>query len=315
MKPLFLFLSIALFTTTSFSQTDIEQQLTVLESNDSIVSPDSTVSKEVIIEEKITIDDESESNSDTTIIRLGKRNVVVIEKEDGTTSVEIPDRKTYTEYTEEPSFKGHWSGFEWGFNGLLTPDHSTNMTGDLKYLEPKQSRSWNLNLNVFQQSIGFGTDKAGLVTGLGLEWNNYFFRNPFTISKNDITGITGVDSFYFDAGYKVNSSRFRTTHLVIPLLLEFQVPIQSHRFFVSAGVLGGVRLFSSTKVEYENNGEKEDKVQNDFNISSFRYGFTARIGYRGLKLFANYYPTSLFEKDKGPEVNPFSVGLILLSFR
>jgi hypothetical protein len=315
MKRLFLLFGIALIATTSFSQTEIEQQLSALEANDSIMTPDSTVSKEVTVEVKTTIDTKTKTNVDTTIIRLGKRNVVVIEKEDGSTTVEIPDRKSYTEYTEVPKFKGHWSGFEWGFNGFLTPNHSTNMTGDLKYLELKQSRSWNFNLNLFQQSIGFGTDKAGLVTGLGFEWNNYHFRNQITISKDPISGITGVDSSYLNAGYKVNKSRLQTTHLVIPLLLEFQIPVQSHRIFISAGVLGGVRLFSNTKVEYEFNGEKKDKVKDDFNLSPFRYGLTARIGYRGLKLFANYYPTSLFEKDKGPEVNPFSVGLILLSFR
>lgn len=314
MKRILILFCIALIATASFSQTEIEQQLSALESNDSIVSPDSTGLNEVTVKVNATIDTKTKTNVDTTIIRLGKRNVVVIEKEDGTTTVEIPDRKSHTEYTEVPRFKGHWSGFEWGFNGLLTPERSTNMTGDLKYLELKQSRSWNFNLNLFQQSIGFGTDKAGLVTGLGFEWNNYNFRNQITISK-DINGVTGPDSTYLLAGYKVNKSRLQTTHLVIPLLLEFQIPVQSHRIFISAGVLGGVRLFSNTKVEYEFNGEKKDKVKDDFNLSPFRYGLTARIGYRGLRLFANYYPTSLFEKGKGSEVNPFSVGLILLSFR
>lgn len=314
MKRILILFCIALIATGSFSQTEIEQQLSALESNDSIVSPDSTGLNEVTVKVNATIDTKTKTNVDTTIIRLGKRNVVVIEKEDGTTTVEIPDRKSHTEYTEVPRFKGHWSGFEWGFNGLLTPERSTNMTGDLKYLELKQSRSWNFNLNLFQQSIGFGTDKAGLVTGLGFEWNNYNFRNQITVSK-DINGVTEPDSTYLLAGYKVNKSRLQTTHLVIPLLLEFQIPVQSHRIFISAGVLGGVRLFSNTKVEYEFNGEKKDKVKDDFNLSPFRYGLTARIGYRGLRLFANYYPTSLFEKGKGPEVNPFSVGLILLSFR
>ena len=60
--------------------------------------------------------------------------------------------------------------------------------------------------------------------------------------------------------------------------------------------------------------EKKDKNKQDFNLSTFRYGFTARVGYRGLKLYATYYPVQLFEVDKGPEVYPFSVGLILFNF-
>ena len=85
--------------------------------------------------------------------------------------------------------------------------------------------------------------------------------------------------------------------------------------FIYSSVVGGVKLEKKKKMVYTVNGDKQkDKVKDDFNMSVLRYGFTARIGYRNLKLFANYYPTSLFEKGKGPELYPFSVGLTLLSF-
>lgn len=314
MKQLLFFLGLMLIGLTPYAQDNLEKRLSVVENGDSITTEDQNSELELNVEVIKEKNIKSKSNTDTTIIRLGKRNVVVIGKEDGTTTVEIPERKSYTEYKKVPRFKGHWAGFEWGFNGYLTPSHSAVMDGDLKFMEMKQGRSWNINLNFFQQSIGFGTDKAGLVTGLGLEFNDYHFRNKTNLQVNN--GITVVDSSYIIAGYKVTKSKFSTQQLVVPLLFEFQIPISgdSHRLFFSTGVIGGVRIGSHTKVEYENNGEKKDKVKDDFNLFSFRYGLTARIGYRGLKLFANYYPTPLFEKGKGPEVYPFSVGLILLSF-
>ncbi len=268
---------------------------------------------------------ESEQKTDTTTIRFGKKKIVILEK-DGSTTVEIPEENEFESFDlssdndftfkRKPRFKGHWAGFEWGFNGFMDANQSINMKDDLRYLELKQGRSWNLNLNILQYSLGFGTDKVGLVTGLGFEFNNYHFRNQITL-KVDETGRTVPDSSYFsDPNKNVTKSKLATTHLTAPLLLEFQIPTQSdrHRIFISAGVIGGVRIGTSTKVKYEGASDGKDKVKDDYNLSPFRYGFTARIGYRRLKLFANYYPTPLFEEGKGDEIYPFSLGLILLSF-
>ena len=79
------------------------------------------------------------------------------------------------------------------------------------------------------------------------------------------------------------------------------------------------KVASKTKMVYFDNGDKKkDKANDDFNISALRYGFTARIGFRSLKLFANYYPMALFEDGNGPvggdNLYPFSVGLSLANF-
>jgi hypothetical protein len=264
-----------------------------------------------------------ETNKDTTKIRIGKREVIIIEK-DGTTSIEIPesgDKHTFDidtdkdfTYKRKPKFKGHWAGFEWGFNGFMDADQSINMQDDLKYLELKQGRSWNFNLNFLQYSFGFGTDKVGLVTGLGFEFNNYHFRNGNSIEVVD--GQTVADNSYLtDPGIIVTKSRLSTTYITAPLLLEFQIPTSyRHRIYFSAGVVGGVKIGSNTKVVYEGVNKGKDKIRDDFNISPFRYGITSRIGYRGLSLFATYYPVQFFEKNKGDEVYPFSIGLRLLNF-
>jgi acetyltransferase-like isoleucine patch superfamily enzyme len=307
-----------------FSQSVMEQTLKDLESNDTTFVVDKKIIQEPNginwTEKKDTV---KSSPSDTTTIRFGKRKIVVIEK-DGSTSIEIPEKhEFYTfdsddendfTYKKKPSFKGHWAGFEWGFNGFMDPNYSINMKDDLKYLELRQGRSWNINLNVMQYSIGFGTDKIGLVTGLGFEFNDYHFRNETNIKVEN--GVTVVDNFYIDNNLNVTKSKLSTTHLTVPLLLEFQIPTgeNNHRIFFSTGVIGGVRIGSHTKVEFEGATEGKDKKKDDYNLSAFRYGITARIGYRGLKLFANYYPTPFFEESKGDEIYPFSVGLILLSF-
>ncbi|MDX9771043.1 MAG: outer membrane beta-barrel protein [Tenuifilaceae bacterium] len=319
MKLLLTTLALSILTTITVAQDDKLAVLQNLEMTD-------TTKYAIVDTTKTNVDTKTVtqmSGKDTTKIRLGKREIVIVEK-DGTTSIEIPDTgdkhtfdsfkdKDFT-YKRKARFKGHWAGFEWGFNGLMDADQSINMQDDLKYLELKQGRSWNFNLNFMQYSFGFGTDKVGMVTGLGLEFNNYHFRNSNTITVVD--GKTVVDdSYLLDPNKIVTKSRLSTTYLNAPLLLEFQIPTSyRHRIFFSAGVVGGVKIGSNTKVVYEGTNKGKDKVRDDFNLSPFRYGLTARLGYRGLSLFATYYPVQLFEDGKGDEIYPFSIGLRLLSF-
>ena len=290
---------------TSFGQ-NLEESLKVLESPDTTIAKTETAAP-------IIVADTTTSNIDTTKIRLGRRSVIIIDK-GTTTSVEIPDKEEYRDwdvtYKEKRKFRGHWSGFEFGVNGFMDKNQSMIMKDDLAYMDLKQARSWNVNINFLQYSLGFGTDKAGLVTGMGIEFNDYHFSSETTL-KND-NGVTKVDSSFVD--FNVSKSKLSTTYFTVPLLLEFQIPAGHHRLYVSGGIIGGVRLGSHTKVVYDDGGKEKKKNRDDFNLSTFRYGLTARVGYRGLRLFANYYPTSLFEKDKGPELYPFSIGLVLIDF-
>jgi len=316
MRHINLIIAFALISTASFSQVENISLIQGLEMQDTInrVEQDTTLKlkKEHKAQEK-----------DTTRIRLGKREIIIIEK-DGVTSIEIPEAgeqfsynsgkdKNYT-YKLKPRFKGHWAGVEWGFNGYMDANQSINMLGDYKYLELKQGRSWNFNVNFMQYSLGFGTDKVGLLTGLGFEFNNYHFRNETTLKLEN--GITVLDNSYeLNPDITVTHSRLNMTYLTAPLLLEFQIPTSSrHRIFLSAGIVGGVHLCSNTEVEYEGVSNGKDKVRSDFNLSPFRYGYTARLGFRGLSLYAIYYPVQLFEKTKGPELYPFAIGLRLLNF-
>ncbi len=264
-----------------------------------------------------------EEGKDTTRIKFGNKGVTIIEDEDGTSVNwdDLEDNDNDSSLMEEDEkegakkkkkFKPHWSGFEVGINNYVNSDFDMSLTPANSFMDLNTSRSWNFNLNFMQYGFGLGTDKVGLVTGLGLEWSNYHFDNGNVISEGPDGEIVRYD--VPDENASVQKSKLQTTYLNAPLLMEFQIPVGKKRVFLSGGVVGGVKLGSNTKMVYTVNGDKQkDKVKDDFNINVLRYGFTARIGYRNLKIFANYYPTALFEKGKGPELYPFSVGLTLLS--
>jgi hypothetical protein len=81
------------------------------------------------------------------------------------------------------------------------------------------------------------------------------------------------------------------------------------------GVYGTATVSSWGTTKYQLDGVKyEERRKSDFQINNLRYGLTARLGLKYLRFFANYDLVSLFQKDRGPELYPVSMGITLISF-
>jgi hypothetical protein len=259
-----------------------------------------------------------EENGDTVRVKLGSRGISIVEGEDGTEvkileMEEEPKQENHSaSKKKKKKFKPHWAGFEVGLNNFVTPDFNMNLPSDQMFMDLNTGKSWNYNLNILEYGIGLGTDKVGLVTGLGFEWTNYNFDNQSSITK-DVDGQI-VEYVPLEAG-NIVKSKLNMTYLTAPLLLEVQIPAGKKRVHLSAGVIGGVKIASNTKIKYEISGQKsKEKAKGDYNLSPLRYGATVRLGYRAVNVFANYYFMPLFGENGGPELYPFSIGLSLIPF-
>jgi hypothetical protein len=204
-------------------------------------------------------------------------------------------------------FRGHWSGIEAGFNNFAYA-RSMTLPDAVSYMSLDANYSLNFNLNFSQLSIGFSRH-IGIVTGIGLNWNNYRFKegNSIAIGTNGV--ISPVDNT--GATPPVKRSKFADLYLNIPALLEIQIPAGfDNHLNIAAGFIGGLKLNAWTKLVYEN-GEKS-KINGDYNLNLLRGGVTARIGYQNFMLFGTYYLTPWFQELKGPSginLEPFEIGL------
>ena len=204
-------------------------------------------------------------------------------------------------------FNGHWEGLEFGFNSFDKPDYSMYNAADKDFMSLNQGKSLEVNLNFYELNIGLSKNYVGLVSGMGLSFNNYRFENPYTLQKGQ----------FMTEPVRLNpenlaKTKLAITYLNVPILLEFQIPVNQNegRLFINAGLVGGVKIGSHTKVKY---GDKKNKDRDGFNLNSFNYAATARIGYKDICLFANYSLTPLFQAGKGPELTPFTIGISFLN--
>ena len=246
---------------------------------------------------------------DTTHIRVGRRNFKVIEGDNG----------TYVKYEKEDkskkwsrSFNAHWAGLEVGMNMFQNSDYSIyqgteyEQFGEVFDLRSGKSLSWNLNFMEF----AFKNEKKtfGLVTGMGISFNDYAFDLPVTMKKENGYGTTVPVSIQQE-NKSVKKSKLHVNYLTVPLLLEVKTPLRmgSSRLSISAGAIGSLYIGSHTKYKYYDKAKV--KTQGNYNINQWKYDLTGRLRFGDFTVFANYSMTSLFENGQGPEIHPLMVGI------
>jgi hypothetical protein len=275
------------------------------------VSDTNENTKVVIGEDLFSVED----SKDAVKVRVGNRGLNILESLEGPkvafekfTGSERSYQKDDEEQDDNGArrrqhFKGHWSGIEFGFNNFLTADRSLVMPADINYMTLHSGKANNFNINFSQLSLGL-TQHIGIVTGLGVNWNNYRFDG-----NNNILKGTNGEIEELNPGAPLEKSKLTTAYLTLPVLLEVQIPADNHHLNLSAGFIGAIKVGSHTKMVFQD-GDKV-KSNGDFSLNLLRYGTTARIGYQNFQIYGTYYMTPLFKTGKGPggyDLYPFEIG-------
>lgn len=250
-----------------------------------------------------------EEKTDTTRINIGDLKVIIIDGDpDSSAASALNEIEPPEDPTEELT---HWAGIDLGVNMLMDAGGNYEFEGDNEWLNLNYPRSLSVDINLAEFKIKLAKQYVGIVTGFGLGYSNYGFRDSVVISSNSDTTLAGYSS---DIKYRVN--KLRTTHFRVPVLLEFNTSEDPKKtFHIAFGAVGGWRIGTITKQRYDVDGKDvKQKVRGDFNVNTFEVDATMRIGYRSFTLFANYALTPLFKDGKGPEVYPLTVGLALTNW-
>jgi hypothetical protein len=314
---LFIFSSILLF-----AQPDSTSRY-ILPTEEMLTNSDDSTKTETLKEVAPAEELKSKSEPDTVHLRLGNHAVEITTDDNDNTHIDIEKIEDFNSQWEDPDkgwkkgrgetdyhrnnkkFDGHWSGIDFGANLLTNTKYYYSPYNNI-FLETSPEKSFEVNLNLIEYSFGFSS-YIGLVTGLGLNFNDYKFKNRYTLTKDD-AGIIQPEELP-EGDFRL--SKLSTTFITAPLLLEFQIPGQGDhdRMFITAGVIGGLKIHEHTKTKI---GDEKRRDNGDHNIAPLRWGYTARIGFENMGIFATYYNTKLFEKGTGPETTPVTIGLTLL---
>ena len=174
--------------------------------------------------------------------------------------------------------------------------------------------SRGINISYLETLLGQHSNIC-LATGLEISSNNFFIDATPKLNSGIITFVNIPDSI----NYKKN--KLTTTYLEIPFELRFRTN-KSNKEDKSFKIFVGFKIgyLISNHIKYKgdafdgSNKQIKIKQYNIDNIEKYRYGVTARIGYGKFNITGFYSLTQMFEKDKGPDITPFSVGLSISPF-
>ena len=142
-------------------------------------------------------------------------------------------------------------------------------------------------------------------------FNNGYITQIDTATGADYSTFQTISSVKSDSSYKRNS--YTTNYFDIPVEIRFRsTPNEKgHSWKASIGFKVGFRLNSYTTTKTDK-GRYSDFIQP--NLTSTRYGITARFGYGRVGLVGYYGLTRLFEANKGHEIIPYSIGFTISPF-
>jgi hypothetical protein len=263
----------------------------------------------------------AQTQPDTTNIVIGDKKIMVIdsspEKSDSTgTEWDIEDHEDDeddSDYDQKAELT-HWGGIDVGVNMLLNKSGGTTMDTNSTWLELDYSRSLSWRINLFEEKIRLYKDYVGIIIGAGLTYNSYGIKNNVDITNRDSSATYGI--VLDDSIRDYSKNKFRASYIHVPLMLEFNTSSDNDKsFHIAAGVIGGWKMGSITKQKWEDQNDKfQARRKSDFNLTPFTLDATARIGYKNFTVFASYGLTPLFQKNKGPEVYPVTVGIQIVPF-
>ena len=247
------------------------------------------------------------SGDDTTRIKTKNKTYLIIDGEGDDFSFE-EDTLDFEEEGLEMILT-----VDFGMNGYLTPDYSMNLPGPQRMMELNSSESRALSVNFMLKGADIVKDWLYIAPGIGVTANSYSFKNNIHISTGSDTTMFTADTILSNDKYELSA-----TYLQVPLVLGFRIGNpDKKRVGIQIGAIGAYKIVSKINQKYylaDNDTKENHTITDDFNFNPFKIDLIARVSVGKIGLFGKYSVTSLFEKNKAPELYPFSVGFTFGGF-
>jgi hypothetical protein len=203
-----------------------------------------------------------------------------------------------------------WNVFELGLNNTLN-NNNFEMPNAYANMELEGAKSVNFHWGIIQQGVNLIKGKLRFVYGLGIEYNNYRFKQNVDLVKDSKPLETVINT-----QHDYSKNKLVTQYITVPLMLNYKSNPKDpdNSFNISAGVQVGYLYGAHQKQKWSDGGKEKRKVKDDYNLSDYRFGYVVNFGYSGFNLYAKYYPTTMFKENRGPELNTVAAGIILSPF-
>jgi hypothetical protein len=176
-----------------------------------------------------------------------------------------------------------------------------NWSGLPSNVESKPFRSRGFSFLLMTDKVN-NSGNLGIGAGVG-----FMSQNVHTDAYIADTGSASFLSPIPDSmKYEINKLSSNYITAALELRIRSNENGRGERFKLNIGMIAGFLVQSHVK--YEDKYGKL-KTYDIAHLNKFQYGVEARLGYNNVALFGYYSLVPVFKDGKGPEMNPYSIGI------
>jgi hypothetical protein len=213
--------------------------------------------------------------------------------------VEVHKRKKSSRVTT------NWWIVDLGFNNYT--DNTNYPVNDFAHglgkdqFKLRNGKSVNVNIWAFMQKLNVIKGVVNLKYGIGLELNNYRYKEPIKFN----TSPTSVE---LDNTRNYSKNKLAADYLTVPMMLNFNfTPHKKKGFGFSAGVSAGYLYASRQKTITNTDGKQKNR--DDFDLRPWKLSYIGELNLGWVKLYGSLATQSMFEK--GLDQTPYNFGFRL----
>lgn len=249
---------------------------------------------------------------DSTIVKVAGMKIIVLSNEKNEPKKIVVDTEVDKDTMYYKDSQGdnvsHWAGVRIGVNGFLS-NEGLPLPASHRFLELDYGKSVCVDVNLLEKDFRLYKQHIELVTGLGMHFANYTFKNKYTTLLNTDPLSASVDSTLL-----LDKNKLRATYLTAPLMLGFSTHKDEGKAFrFAAGGQVSWRIASKLKQQYNFGGQTfKPRIKSDYDLNPLLFHAIASMGYGPINLVATYGLNTLFESNKTVALNPFDVGVQIM---
>ncbi|MCC5919570.1 MAG: hypothetical protein LAT68_02335 [Cyclobacteriaceae bacterium] len=207
---------------------------------------------------------------------------------------------------------------ELGLNNYVGPDGFPDQNNELFALSPFGSRFVALAATTRFRVGRMSNSPVAIEWTKSFSWHNYRFAEASTRMRS---GSEGVEFFTSLDDVSHRRSKFVVPHLNMSLIPVVQIAgpygrktwssSNNRGLVVGAGPFIGYRTGGYTMARFRDGGRQRDRQSGNFFLNNWRYGVRGKVSYRNWDFFFDYDMNSVFHENRGPDLVPFTFGIII----
>lgn len=248
---------------------------------------------------------------------------VTVIRDNNDTLVEVAPKKSFFKKLNAKiaprKIRTEWGVIDIGFSNFI--DNTNYNEAGAQAYAPGSNESWfdirpfksrNINIWLVAQKINLIHNYVNFQYGLGLELNNYFYKQPIRYDAKapaiESSPVVSLDpkatAIPAERIYKKN--KLAADYVTVPLMLNFNLtPNRLYNFELSAGISVGYLYSARNKTITSDEGKQ--KARDDFDLSPWKLSYIADVKLGVITFYGSYAFKSMYKR--GLNITPYNFGI------